>query len=129
MPPINQYTSNNNLSTKNYLSTTPKPIPQLINPMIIEEPETIDINSVNKFRFQDNIKINNDDNLYEFNPPTYAPDMIEGSYPSMNSVLGQDKSDMTNPRFDNEVNYDFKFEDVNNHNYNFEFNKDDFNFK
>jgi hypothetical protein len=124
LSPINPLGNNNP-----YLSSTPK-ASQQVNNMIIEESETININPLNKFNFQDNLNTTkfNHENLYEFNPPPYNPEIVEVDYPTIHS-LNNYKNNVGNILYENEINYDFKFDDINNQNYNYEFNKEDFNFK
>jgi len=97
--------------------------------MIIEENESTEFNQANIYGLHDNLNESKviPENLYEFNPGSYTPDPMAVSYPSMHSVLGNSRYSFNNK--DNEITDDFKFDDISHQNYNYDFNKEDFNFK
>lgn len=103
--------------------------------MVVED-ESINLD-LSTIRNNDNDKNNN--NLFEFNPNDFTNE-ISVAYPSLTSVLNQDKSVIGTTRYEND-NFQFKFDenipnmnnfnnDNNNRNdnFNFDFNKEDFNF-
>jgi hypothetical protein len=80
---------------------------------------------------------NNPGNLYEFNPANFNPDVSNVLYPSLTSVIAQEKSvlgnntQIINPNYNFEFNNNFDLNDnvgKQNETINFDFNNQDFNF-